>query len=145
METPKSAIRIASIINKIIQAITEGQARFGQALFATLIGAIVYYIVLFIVEFFLSVLLGYSAVIIAFVLAILAWLGVYKSAFNTGWLRALLWTRACSFLSFLKRCMPCSTPHCRTRDQSMHPTRTLDCKPCKFSSKLMLRRASGVY
>ena len=69
--------------------ITEGNAHFGEAMGATLLGAIVYFIVLFVVSFFLSALLGYAAVVLAFVLAVIAWLAVYKNAFNTGWIRAL--------------------------------------------------------
>lgn len=69
--------------------ITEGHAHFGQAMGATLLGAVVYFIVLFVVEFFLGALLGYAAVVLAFVLAVLAWLAVYRNAFNTGWIRAL--------------------------------------------------------
>jgi hypothetical protein len=69
--------------------VTEGRAHFGEALGATLLGAIVYYIVLIVVTFFLSAIMGYTAAVIGFVLAILAWLAVYKGEFQTGWLRAL--------------------------------------------------------
>lgn len=69
--------------------VTEGKAHFGEALGATLLGAIVYYIVLIVVTFFLSAIMGYTAAFIGFFLAILAWLAVYKGEFQTGWIRAL--------------------------------------------------------
>lgn len=68
---------------------TSGEASFGAAMVATLFGPIVYAIVLFVGDFFLGALIGSSAYILALVLAFIAWLAVYKSAFGTGWLSAL--------------------------------------------------------
>jgi hypothetical protein len=71
------------------KAITGGRATFGQAMGATLGGAIVYFLVLFGVTFFLGAVIGVSAAIWALVLAFVAWLAVYRASFNTGWLGAL--------------------------------------------------------
>jgi len=65
-----------------------GKASFGSAMAATLFGPIVYVIVLFGVDFFLLGLIGSSAFVWAFILAFIAWLGVYKSVFQTGWIGA---------------------------------------------------------
>ena len=71
------------------KVVTKGKATFGEAMTATLGGAIVYVIVLVGVSLFLGVLLGPIATALAFILALLAWLAVYKSSFNTGWLGAI--------------------------------------------------------
>ncbi|MFQ5951712.1 MAG: hypothetical protein ACE5KH_06485 [Candidatus Geothermarchaeales archaeon] len=65
------------------------KAGLGRAMGATLIGPIVYFIVLTGSEAFLGTLLGGPASLIALVPAFLAWLGVYKWIFRTGWLSAL--------------------------------------------------------
>jgi hypothetical protein len=64
--------------------VTKGKAEFGDAMTATLGGAIVYFIVLWGVVFFLTPLLGSAAPIFAFILALLAWLAVYSASFDTG-------------------------------------------------------------
>jgi hypothetical protein len=69
--------------------VTAGRASLGNAMLATLLGPIVYAIVLFGVDFFLGALIGSSVFIWAFILAFIAWLAVYKSVFETGWLGAL--------------------------------------------------------
>jgi hypothetical protein len=71
------------------KAINKGVAHFGQAMGATLGGEIIYFIVLYGVAFFLGALLGSSAAIIGLILALIAWLAVYRASFNTGWIRAL--------------------------------------------------------
>jgi hypothetical protein len=71
------------------ELITDGKAGFGSAMGATLGGAVFYVIVLWAGSFLLTPVLGYSAVAISLVLALLAWLAVYRSSFNTGWLGAL--------------------------------------------------------
>ncbi len=71
------------------KAVTAGKASYGDAMVATLFGPIVYVIVLFAVDFFLGSLIGSSAYFWALILAFIAWLAVYKSAFGTGWLAAL--------------------------------------------------------
>jgi len=69
--------------------VTHGEASFGDAMAATLLGGIVYFAVLLGVSFFLGALIGTSAFIWAAILGFIAWLGVYKSIFGTGWLGAL--------------------------------------------------------
>ncbi len=71
------------------KAITGGKSTFGDAMVATLVGPIVYAIVLIAVDFFLGALIGSGAFIIALILAFIAWIWVYKSSFGTGWLGGL--------------------------------------------------------
>ncbi len=68
------------------KAITGGKASFGGALLATLAGPIVFAIVTFVVDFFL----GSGAYIFGYILALIAWIWVYKASFNTGWIKAIL-------------------------------------------------------
>lgn len=72
------------------KALTGGRASFGSALLATLAGPIVYFVVIFLVGFFLGAAIGSTAYIFAWILALLAWIWVYKAAFGTGWIRAVL-------------------------------------------------------
>lgn len=69
--------------------ILGGKADLGSAMGATLGGALVYVLVLYAGAFLLAAFLGTSAPAIAFVLAIAAWLAVYRASFNTGWLSAI--------------------------------------------------------
>ena len=71
------------------KAITGGKATFGDALLATLAGPIVYALVTFLVDFFLSGLIGSSAYVFGYILALIAWIWVYKASFQTGWLRGI--------------------------------------------------------
>lgn len=71
------------------KAVTGGKARFGEAMWATLGGGLVYFIVYFLVAVFLGAVIGPSASVFAIVLAVIAWLAVYRSAFKTGWLGAI--------------------------------------------------------
>ena len=71
------------------ELVTGGRADFGSAMGATLGGAIAYVVILWAGAYLLTPLVGPSALILAFVLAILVWLGVYRAAFDTGWLGAL--------------------------------------------------------
>ncbi len=71
------------------KAVTGGKATFGDALLATLAGPIVYFIVSFLVGFFLSSLVGSAALVFGYILALLAWIWVFKASFQTGWLRAI--------------------------------------------------------
>ena len=68
------------------KAVTGGKATFGDALLATLAGPIVYFVVVFLVGYFL----GASALIFGYLLALIAWIWVFKASFGTGWLRAIL-------------------------------------------------------
>jgi hypothetical protein len=71
------------------KAITEGKSTFGDAMVATLVGPIVYFVVVIAVDFFLGTLIGSAAFIIALILAFIAWIWVYKSSFGTSWLGGL--------------------------------------------------------
>jgi hypothetical protein len=70
------------------KAVTGGRATFGSAMGATLGGAIVYAIVWLAVSFFLGAVIGPTAWVFALLLAFLAWLAVYRAAFDVGWLSA---------------------------------------------------------
>ena len=72
------------------KAMTGGRASFGQALLATLVGPIVYFVVTWLVGLFLGAAIGSSAYIFGWLLALLAWIWVYKASFETGWIRAVL-------------------------------------------------------
>jgi hypothetical protein len=72
------------------KALTGGEASFGDALLATLAGPIVYAIVTFVVDFFLSAIIGSVAFVFGYILALIAWVWVYKASFGTGWLKAVL-------------------------------------------------------
>ncbi|HEV8405481.1 MAG TPA: hypothetical protein VGQ13_06200 [Nitrososphaera sp.] len=71
--------------------LTLGRAKFTRAMLVTAAGPIVYGIVFFISAVVLTVALGDSTMpaIIAFILAFIAWIGVFKKGFDTGWIRAL--------------------------------------------------------
>jgi hypothetical protein len=71
--------------------LTLGKARFTRAMLVTAIGPIVYAIVFFISAAVLTVALGDFVIpaIIAFILAFIAWIAVFKKGFDTGWIRAL--------------------------------------------------------
>ena len=70
------------------KAVKGGKASFGEALLATLAGPIVYFIVLFLMSL-LSKVVGSAAFVFAYVLALLAWIWVFKASFRTGWLQAI--------------------------------------------------------
>jgi hypothetical protein len=72
------------------KAITGKQATFGDALIATLAGPIVYFVVTFIVDFFLNSIIGSTAYVFGYILALIAWIWVYKASFGTGWIKALI-------------------------------------------------------
>src|ERR1700680_4333192 len=68
------------------ELITSGRAHFGEAMGATLGGALAYVIILWAGTFLLTPILGASALIISFAFALLVWLAVYRASFETGWL-----------------------------------------------------------
>jgi hypothetical protein len=72
------------------KAATGGKASFGDAMLATLAGPIVYFIVSFLVAFFLGAAIGSAALVFGYILALIAWIWVYKASFQTGWLQAIL-------------------------------------------------------
>jgi hypothetical protein len=71
------------------RAIKGRGAGFGQAMWATLGGVVVYYVVYFAVAIFLGAVLGPSADVLALILGLIAWLAVFRGAFNTSWLGAI--------------------------------------------------------
>jgi hypothetical protein len=71
------------------KAVTGGRSTFGDAMVATLVGPIVYIVILAGVDFFLGALIGPGAFVIALILAFVAWIWVYKSSFGTSWLGGL--------------------------------------------------------
>lgn len=62
-------------------------ATLGRAMGATIVGPIIFAIVLILGEFIFGA--GTLVTLIALILAFLAWLWVYKEMFRTGWLGAL--------------------------------------------------------
>ena len=92
------AIIIALVILWIIVSIpvylagkivTGGKSTFGEAMAATVLGPIVYFIVFYGVGFFLEGILGGAARTLGYILAFLAWIWVYKRTFRIGWLGGL--------------------------------------------------------
>ena len=71
--------------------LTLGRARFTRAMLVTAVGPIIYAIVFFISATLLTAAIGNLTlpVIIAFIVAFVAWIWVFKKGFDTGWLRAL--------------------------------------------------------
>jgi hypothetical protein len=71
--------------------LTLGKAKFTRAMLVTAIGPIVYAIVFFISAAVLTLAFDdfVMPAIIAFILAFIAWIGVFKKGFDTGWIRAL--------------------------------------------------------
>ena len=72
------------------KAIAGGKASFGDALLATLAGPIVYALVIFVVDFALGGILGSAAYAFGYILALIAWIWVFKASFGTGWIKAIL-------------------------------------------------------
>lgn len=68
--------------------VTGGRATFGEAMGATLGGVIVYALTIVLVGFFLGAVIGPTAIVWGVILGFVAFLGVYKSSFHTGWLGA---------------------------------------------------------
>lgn len=73
------------------KVMTLGKARFTRAMLVTAVGPAIYAIVFFVSSFALSVTIGQQVLVAAlsFILAFIAWIGVFKVGFDTGWLRAL--------------------------------------------------------
>jgi hypothetical protein len=76
----------AYVAGKIV---ARGKATFGEAMAATLLGPVVYIVVLVAVDIFLGGLIGSGGYIAGFILAFIAWVWVYKALFQTGWLGGL--------------------------------------------------------
>jgi hypothetical protein len=73
------------------KVLTLGKAKFTRAMLVTAVGPIVYAIVFFIIAGALTFAFGDTAIpaVIAFIIAFIAWIGVFKKGFDTGWVRAL--------------------------------------------------------
>ncbi|MEW6603495.1 MAG: hypothetical protein AB1351_02265 [Thermoproteota archaeon] len=71
--------------------LTLGRAKFTRAMLVTAAGPIVYAIVYFLSVAALTVAFGDQTIpaVIAFIIAFIAWIGVFKKGFDTGWIRAL--------------------------------------------------------
>jgi hypothetical protein len=69
--------------------VTAGKSTLGEAMIATLLGPIVYALTVIVVDFFLGAIIGAGAYTWAIILALIAWVGVYKASFETGWLGAI--------------------------------------------------------
>ncbi len=73
------------------KVLTLGRAKFTRAMLVTAIGPIIYAVVLFVSTVVLSLAFGENTWLgaLAFIIAFIAWIGVFKKGFDTGWLRAL--------------------------------------------------------
>jgi len=71
--------------------LTLGRVKFTRAMLVTAFGPIIYALVFFIFAALLTAIVGDPTVpvLIAFIVAFVAWIGVFKKGFHTGWLRAL--------------------------------------------------------
>ena len=71
--------------------LTLGRAKFTRAMLVTAAGPIVYAVVFVASSAILSVAFGESSwlLTVALIIAFIAWIGVFKKGFDTGWLRAL--------------------------------------------------------
>ncbi|MGD0160383.1 MAG: hypothetical protein ABSB89_08805 [Candidatus Bathyarchaeia archaeon] len=69
--------------------VTGGRSTLGEAMAATLLGPIIYFIVVVGVSFFLKGIIGGAAYALGYILAFVAWVWVYKHTFRTGWLGGL--------------------------------------------------------
>ncbi len=71
--------------------LTLGRAKFTRAMLVTGVGPIVYAIVFFVSRGILTIALGSQVLpaIIAFIIAFVAWIGIFKKGFDTGWIGAL--------------------------------------------------------
>jgi len=71
--------------------LTRGRVKFGRAMLVTALGPIIYAIVFFLFTALLTAIVGDSTVpiITGVIVAFIAWIGVFKKGFDTGWLRAL--------------------------------------------------------
>jgi hypothetical protein len=69
--------------------VTAGESTLSDAMIATLFGPIVYAATLFILSMLMSTWAGSGAYLWAIIIAFLAWFGVFKASFKTGWLRTL--------------------------------------------------------
>ncbi len=71
--------------------LTLGRVKFTRAMLVTALGPVVYAVVFFTFTALLTAIVGESALpaFIGFIVAFIAWIGVFKKGFHTGWFRAL--------------------------------------------------------
>lgn len=71
--------------------LTVGKARFTRAMLVTAVGPIIYAAVFIISGAVLALTVGeqFAVAALSFIIAFIAWIGVFKWGFETGWLRAL--------------------------------------------------------
>ncbi len=81
------------------RVITMGRIRFTTAMLASLIAPLLYFAIV-IGSLLLMDRIGMASILLALIVAPIAWLWVYKRMFNTGWLRALGIT-VLSFILFI--------------------------------------------
>lgn len=70
------------------KVVTGGKASLFAAMGATILGPIIYILTMYISSIFISSIFGVGVAPLSLILAFLAWLAIYKSAFSTGWLGA---------------------------------------------------------
>lgn len=70
------------------RVVTGGMARFTQAMGATILGPAAYLAVITVSTAILGSIVGGIATLPAVILALLAWLWIYKASFKIGWLAA---------------------------------------------------------
>jgi len=81
------------------RVLTMGRIRFTTAMLASLIAPLLYFAIV-IGSLLLIDRIGIASILLALIVAPIAWLWVYKRMFNTGWLRALGIT-VLSFILFI--------------------------------------------
>ncbi len=71
--------------------LTAGKARFTRAMLVTAVGPIIYAVVFLVSGAILALTVGeqFAVAALSFIIAFLAWIGVFKWGFETGWMRAL--------------------------------------------------------
>ena len=71
--------------------LTAGRVKFTRAMLVTALGPITYAVVFFISAALLAAIVRDPTLplVIGFVVAFIAWIGIFKIGFDTGWLRAL--------------------------------------------------------
>jgi hypothetical protein len=82
-----------------VRVLTMGRIRFTTAMLASLIAPLLYFAIV-IGSLLLIDRIGIASILLALIVAPIAWLWVYKHMFNTGWLRALGIT-VLSFILFI--------------------------------------------
>lgn len=70
--------------------VTEGKGGLGDAMIATLVGTLAYILVFYVGTFLLAFIIPFTAAaVLSFILALVVWVAVYGSTFDTSWLGGL--------------------------------------------------------